>query len=118
MRNIVEPREFKDYNEAEKLLNGKTYKEVRNILIPYDNSYWFRKEGVDPLTIDNAICSVKVEHYKGIGDYAVVTINLCGEKYEQLMKIRIIPKFDNAITIEEIASWGNPWNLGSFKVKE
>ena len=118
MKNIVKPREFEDYNEAEKLLNGKTYKEVRDILIPYDNSYWFRKEGVDPLTIDNAICSMKVEHYKGIGDCAVVTINLCGEKYEQLMKIRIIPKFDSAITIEEIASWGNPWNLGSFKVKE
>ena len=33
------PRCFNDYAEVEGLLNGKTYKDIRDILLPHDDSF-------------------------------------------------------------------------------
>ena len=85
------PRYFNDYAEVEGLLNGKTYKDVRDILLPHDDSFRYGGLKVDSQIFDNLICSVKVEHHDGLGDYAAVNFDLCGKTFEQLMKVTIIP---------------------------
>ena len=105
------PRHFGSMEEVKKLLDGKMYGEIREVLHPYDCDDHYRtiydhdiEEWV--LIPDDVVCKVDAVEYDMLHRlqyYAQITFDLNGKKCYKQFQFFILPENMKTITITGIA---------------
>lgn len=104
------PRHFGSMEEVKKLLNNKTYGEIREVLHPYHCDDHYRTiydydiEKWIPIP-DDVVCKVDTVKYDVLYRqqyYAAITFDLNGRKYYKQFQFFILPENAKIITINSI----------------